>query len=62
MGVSLLRTAQSLLTGRTIMNELLLLCQIVKINTFYLSRDMRFPTMWYVRPATPQISLRIRAV
>ena len=27
-----------------------------------LSRDMRFPTMWYVRPAKPQISLRIRAV
>ena len=29
---------------------------------YYLSRDMRFPTMWYVRPANPQISLRIRAV
>ena len=28
----------------------------------YLSRDMRFPTMWYVRPTKPQISLRIRAV
>ena len=27
-----------------------------------LSRNMRFPTMWYVRPAKPQISLRIRAV
>ena len=29
-----------------------------------LSRDMRFPTMWYVRPAKPQISLRslIRAI
>ena len=27
-----------------------------------LSRDMRFPTMWYVRPAKPQTSLRIRAV
>ena len=23
---------------------------------------MRFPTMWFVRPAEPQISLRIRAV
>ena len=23
---------------------------------------MRFPTMWYVRPAKPQTSLRIRAV
>ena len=27
-----------------------------------LSHDMGFPTMWYVRPAKPQISLRIRAV
>ena len=27
-----------------------------------MSRDIRFPTMWYVRPAKPQISLRIRAV
>ena len=30
---------------------------------FYeLSHDMRFPTMWYVRPAKPQISLRKCAV
>ena len=27
-----------------------------------LSCDMRFPTMWYVQPAKPQISLRICAV
>ena len=27
-----------------------------------MSREMRFPTMWYVRPAKPQISLCIRAV
>ena len=27
-----------------------------------MSHDMIFPTMWYVRPAKPQISLRIRAV
>ena len=27
-----------------------------------MSHDMRFPTMWFVRPAKPQISLRIRAV
>ena len=27
-----------------------------------LSQCMRFPTTWYVRPAKPQISLRIRAV
>ena len=25
-----------------------------------MSRDMRFPTMWYVQPAKPQISLPIR--
>ena len=28
----------------------------------YLSQRMRFPTMWYVRPAKPQISLPICAV
>ena len=28
----------------------------------YLSHDMRFPTIWYVQPARPQISLRIPAV
>ena len=28
----------------------------------YMSRDMRFPRMWYVRPAKPQISLGICAV
>ena len=27
-----------------------------------MSHDMRFPTMWYVRPAKAQTSLRIRAV
>ena len=27
-----------------------------------MSQCMRFPTMWYVRPAKPQISLRICAV
>ena len=27
-----------------------------------MSRDMRFPTMWYVRPAKPHISLRICTV
>ena len=27
-----------------------------------MSRDMKFPTMWYVRRAEPQISLCIRAV
>ena len=28
----------------------------------YMSHNMRFPTMWYVRPAEPQISLRICTV
>ena len=32
------------------------------INDFNLSRDIRLPTMWYVRPAKAQTSLRIRAV
>ena len=27
----------------------------------YMSRDMIFPTMWYVGPAKAQTSLRIRA-
>ena len=31
-------------------------------KTRHMSRDMRFPTMWYVRPAKPQISLRKIAV
>ena len=34
----------------------------VRTDMIYISRDMRFPTMRYVRPAKPQISLRIRAV
>ena len=28
----------------------------------HLSHNMRFPTMWHVQPAKPQISLRICAV
>ena len=28
----------------------------------HMSQCMRFPTMWFMRPAKPQISLRIRAV
>ena len=45
------------------------LCSTQQKNTFLanfklskLSQCMRFPTMWYVRPAKPQICLRIRAV
>ena len=33
----------------------------IKGNPYHnLSRDFTFPTMWYVRPVKPQISLRIR--
>ena len=35
---------------------------IDSIWVIQMSRDMRFPTMWFVRPAKAQISLRIRAV
>ena len=31
-------------------------------TNYYMSRCRRFPTMWYVRPAKPQISLHIWAV
>ena len=34
----------------------------IKVNENIMSLDMRFPTMWYVRPTKPQISLRICAV
>ena len=34
----------------------------MRFHVCYICRDMRFRTMWYVRPAKPQISLRIRAV
>ena len=33
-----------------------------QIKRWLFSHDRRFSTMWYVRPAKPQISLRIRAV
>ena len=33
-----------------------------RIMLIWLSHNMRFPTMWYVWPAKPQISLRTRAV
>ena len=37
-------------------NNFLFTCQI------HMSRDMRFPTMWYIRPAKAKTSLRIRTV
>ena len=33
-----------------------------EVNLHYMSQCMIFPTIWYVRPAKPQISLRICAV
>ena len=38
--------------------------QRVKMTEYlaHICHDMGFPTMWYVRPAKPQISLLIRAV
>ena len=35
---------------------------ILCVLYIFMSRDMRFPTMWHVRPVKPQTSLRIRAV
>ena len=35
---------------------------MVELPFRIISRGMRFPTMWYVRLAKPQTSLRIRAV
>ena len=38
-----------------------MICVLSVVSSYrlYLSRDMRFPTIWYVRPAKTQISLRI---
>ena len=36
--------------------------QYMQFRMYYMGQCMRFPTMWYVRPAKPQINLRIRAV
>ena len=35
---------------------------IPAIHSKILSRNMRFPTMWYVQPAKAQTSLRLRTV
>ena len=34
----------------------------MNVQICQMSRDMRFPTMWYVQPAKAQTSMRIRAV
>ena len=33
----------------------------IDLNKNQMSRDMRFPTIWYVRPAKAQTSMPIRA-
>ena len=43
-------------------SERLTLRPMPRKNIINLSRDMRFPTMWYVGPAKHQISLRICTV
>ena len=46
----------------TILSEMSWQQPCSKAIRMHFSRDMRFPTMWYVRPAKPQISLCIRTV
>ena len=47
--------------GRTVLDSILSTPsrKLVTSQKQNLSRDMRFPSMWYVRPTKPQISLRI---
>ena len=35
---------------------------VIQILIVYLSRHMKFPTIWYVQQAKAQISMQIRAV
>ena len=45
--------------------ENVLAIQALKLCSYHIyqkSQYMKFPTMWYVRPAKPQISLHIGAV
>ena len=51
--------------GNPVINKDIALLNRPEIRSWYikyLSRNMRFPTMWYVPPAKAQPSLRIRAV
>ena len=59
MSTSVLPTCTTIYTFQA--GVLMIYLQLKQLY-LHLSRDMRFPTMWYVRPAKPQISLRIRAV
>ena len=47
------------ITGVTVLNTIYV--TIFCAGIIEMSHDMRFPTMWYVRPAKAQTSLRIRA-
>ena len=38
------------------------ICLVMNVLIYNMSRRMRFPTMWFVGPAKPQISLHIHAV
>ena len=42
-------------------SQCLLFCKHILL-CLHMSRHMRFPTMWYLRPAKPQISLRVHPV
>ena len=47
----------------TCLVDKLIMCDfLLYSNTVHMSRNMRFPTMWYVRPAKAQTSLHISAV
>ena len=47
---------------KTIVRKVCILNYPVGLSVLNLSHGMEFPTMWFVRPAKPQISLRIRTV
>ena len=56
------RTFVSLIHKTNSVNSTEFRIRTVTVYTAYshkMSQCMRFPTMWYVRPAKPQISLRI---
>ena len=46
--------------GNVNIEEIRAYAELALLSYPYLSRGMRFPTMWYVRPAKSQTSLRIR--
>ena len=60
-GISVVRFRENTNFGHTVYTYVLLNDSRGKKSRVDLSHDMRFPTKWYVRPAKPQISLRICA-